>query len=226
MIDGRARQICALLIAKRFVHKSHLREMLLDEELRREIEESLKTIGLELVTHIFTDYVAVRVSKDMETTVFNNGKDGFNATNEILSRGALALLTILWSKIVLPKRQLQLERRSPEDDNQNSLLFTRKPIPKSEHMVEIDEKALRADFGEKLGGKLVFGRYLNELLRARFIVRRGDKLYEGPLLDTLIDYSTLAPRVINGALGEMLGISSEEEISDSFDTHEDTDVQI
>lgn len=203
----KAKQISAVLIAKRFIPKKYLREMFLDEELRAEVESNLNAVGLELATHIYTDYVAVKVLKEMEEAVFSDDKSGYVASNNGLSNGALALLTIIWAKIILPKRQIQIERKTSDNKGQDSLWFQREPIPTGTEIISLDEKALFADFGEKLGGKSAFGRFLSELARADFIVKRDGKIYEGPLLDTIIDYSVLAQRIINGALGEMLGIA-------------------
>lgn len=210
----KAKQISAVLIAKRFIPRKHLREMFLDEELRAEVENNLKAVGLELATHIYTDHVAVKVLREMEEAVFSDDKSGYAASNNGLSNGALALLTIVWAKIILPKRQMQIERRTSDNNGQDSLWFQREPIPTGTDIISLDEKALLADFGEKLGGKSAFGRYLSELVRTDFISRRDGKIYEGPLLDTVIDYSVLAPRIINGALGEMLGITEKGDDTD------------
>jgi hypothetical protein len=45
---------------------------------------------------------------------------------------------------------------------------------------------------------------LSELKRRGFVQERRGKITEGPLLDVLIDYSTLAPRIIEGALSRVL----------------------
>ncbi len=200
----RARQIASGLIAKRYIHRKQLRDMFLDEELMAEVERNLATVGLELATHIYAEYVSVKV-----VNVFSDDKGGYRASNTGLSRGALALLTIIWAKIILPKRQMQIERRTPEDNGQDSLWQQRRPIPVEENMVTLDDKALLADFAAKFGGKTLFYRYLAELARAEFIVRREGKIYEGPLLDVVVDYGVVAQRIINGALGEMLGFNDE-----------------
>lgn len=222
-IKEKAQEISSMLIAKRFMPKKHLREMFINEELRSEVETNLKAVGLELATHIYSGYVAVKVSKNMEASVFSDDKGGYTATNNVLSRGTLALLTIIWAKIILPKRQMQIERGASEDNGQNSLWFQKKPIPMNEDIVFLDEKALLADFGDRLGGKIAFYRYLSELARADFIVRKDKKIYEGPLLDIVVDYSILAPRIINGALGEMLGMNQDAPPVDITDTTEEND---
>ena len=200
----RAREIVAKLIAYRYLHRSKLRDMFLDEELLREVEFRLSEAGLELATNVYSEFVTVRVAKDMENALFADEKGTYRATNTGLSRGALALLCIIWAKIILPKRQMQIERRGPEDTGQEDLWQKRKPIPKEDTLVVLEEKTLLADFGEKLGGKTLFYRYLSELTRADFIIRRGGRIYEGPLLDVAVDYGVLAPRIIEGALSEIL----------------------
>lgn len=212
-IKEKAKQISTVLIAKRFIQRKHLREMFLDEEIRTEVENNLKAVGLELATHIYTDQVSVKVLREMEEAVFSDDKSGYAVSNNGLSNGAIALLTIIWAKIILPKRQMQIERKTSDNNGQDSLWFQREAMPTGTNIVSLDEKALLADYGEKLGGKSAFGRYLSELVRTDFIAKRDGKIYEGPLLDTIIDYSILAPRIINGALGEMLGIAEKSDDS-------------
>ncbi len=210
-LHERAREIVAKLIAQRYIHRSKLRDMFLDEDLFREVEQRLSSAGLELATNVYSEFVTVRVAKDMENTIFSDEKGGYRASNTGLSRGALALLTIIWAKIVMPKRQMQIERRDTEEAAQEGLWQRRKPIPKADDLVALEEKALLADFAEKLGGKTLFYRYLAELARADFIIRRGGRIYEGPLLDVAVDYGVLAPRIIEGALSEILSKDEQEE---------------
>ena len=75
-----------------------------------------------------------------------------------------------------------------------------KDIPYDDNLVTLEERALFADFGEKFGGKTSFGRCLNELIRADFVRRKDRSILEGPLLDTVIKYEVLAPRIMQGAL--------------------------
>ncbi len=208
-LSEKATQIAVLLIANKYLRKRYLREMFLDPDLMAEVEQKLKSVGLELSTNVYSDYVSTKVAKEEEAVVFSDDQGGYKATNCGLHRGALALLTIIWAKIVLPKRQMQIERKPASENGQGSLLPGQKPIPKDGDMVVLDEKALLADFGEKLGGKTMFYRYLSELVRADFVIKKEGKIFEGPLLDTIVDYGILAPRIIDGALGDILGIVQE-----------------
>ncbi|MGC2424199.1 MAG: hypothetical protein WA666_07610 [Nitrospirota bacterium] len=206
--DEKALRITSQLIARKFLPKKELREMLMDEDLLSQVEDRLGAVGLELATHVYADFVSVKVKKDREQDVFGTDKD-YQASNG-LSRGALALLAVIWAKIILPKRQMQIERQTPGDSGQDMLWKERKPIPMGDGLVRLEEKALLADFGDKLGGKTRFGRCLNELSRADFVVKKDGLVLEGPLLDSAIDYSVLAPRIIEGALGELLGMGMSE----------------
>ena len=50
----------------------------------------------------------------------------------------------------------------------------------------------------------VQGKLLSRLAQLGFIERRGGLIFEGPLLDVLLDYRLLADRIIHGTLGEVL----------------------
>ena len=202
---NKAGVICAKLISKKVLPKTDLKDLFRDENLRAQVEELLKSVGLELATHIYTDQVAVKVCNGMESAVFEDGNGGYLTTNIHLSRGAVALLVILWAKLILPKRQMQIERKSPDPTDQISLLKERKSIPQRE-LIKLKEETLLADFGEKLGGKTKFATYLGELSRNSFIQRREGIITEGALLDTLIDYGLLASRIIDGCLAEVIGL--------------------
>jgi hypothetical protein len=109
----------------------------------------------------------------------------------------MALLTILWSLLILPKRQRQQEVPPGEASD--------RPATVSPELdIVLERKTLEADFGHLFGSQIRFHGYLNELKRRGFIRERRGKLTEGPLLDVLIDYSTLAPRIIEGALSRVL----------------------
>ena len=55
-----------------------------------------------------------------------------------------------------------------------------------------------------LGKKTRLDTNLKRLENHGFIVRKGEDIAEGPLLDLLLDYDALAPRILQGALGEVL----------------------
>lgn len=68
----------------------------------------------------------------------------------------------------------------------------------------VSYKALLSDFGPQLGKKTRMDGNLKRLENHGFIVRKGDDIAEGPLLDLLLDYDSLATRVLEGTLSEVL----------------------
>lgn len=68
----------------------------------------------------------------------------------------------------------------------------------------IAESALFEGYGKVLGGKGRVIIQLGTLARLGFIERRNKAIFEGPLLDLAFDYAELAPRILQGALAEVL----------------------
>ena len=141
---------------------------------------------------------------DMLDAVF--GGREYQMSTMGLTRDEVALLIVIWALIVLPKRERQLGRRALSDDGQNDMFGQEKPIAYGEEVSgAISEAALMADFGSQLGGKTRIRNFaLGKLARLGFIERRNGFIYEGPLLDVLLDYRTLADRIVNGTLGDVL----------------------
>jgi hypothetical protein len=120
----------------------------------------------------------------------------------------MALLTILWSLLILPKRQRQQEGQGDLGDQDQQ------PTVRAADLdIAVERKTLEADFGHLFGSQIRFHGYLSELKRRGFIQERRGKITEGPLLDVLIDYSTLAPRIIEGALSRVLAARFDQPLS-------------
>ena len=80
-----------------------------------------------------------------------------------------------------------------------------KPLPQASVASPVlSYKALLEDYGPQLGKKLRLDANLKLLERHGFILRRQDEIAEGPLLDVLLDYDVLAPRILDGALADVL----------------------
>jgi hypothetical protein len=108
--------------------------------------------------------------------------------------------------IILPKRERQAARAAGADgDNQDEMFRTERPMPSAPSVSPlVSYKSLLADFGSQLGKKTRMDGNLKRLEVHGFIVRKGDDIAEGPLLDLLLDYDLLAPRILDGALGDVL----------------------
>lgn len=64
---------------------------------------------------------------------------------------------------------------------------------------------LLEDYGKLLGGKARLQQFaLPQLSRLGFIERRNKIIFEGPLLDLAFDYAEFAPRILEGALSDLL----------------------
>ena len=79
-----------------------------------------------------------------------------------------------------------------------------KPLAATDASRGVAESILREDYGKQLGGWTRINMNLGVLSRTGFIERRKNVIHEGALLDLAFDYGDLAPRIIEGALGELL----------------------
>ncbi|GAB2882637.1 hypothetical protein GCM10027046_08620 [Uliginosibacterium flavum] len=198
--------LTARLLAHRWLPRTDLqvRRVLVDEAFRLELETRLAAVGLQLLDNPFAEHVAVGLQDEVTDAVFG-GRD-YSASTMGLTRDEIALLIVIWTLIILPKRERQLGRRSVEDDGQNDMFGQEKPIEHGESVSgAVSEASLLADFGTQLGGRTKIRNFaLGKLARLGFIERRNGYLFEGPLLDVLLDYRVLADRIINGTLADVL----------------------
>lgn len=199
--------LAAELLARRWLPRQHprVRRALIDADLWQAVQTRLGEIGLRLVDNIHADHVAVALLREAETTVF--GETGLAANNNLeLPRDAVSLLVVLWSLIVLPKRERQAARAASVQALEQSEMFqAERPMPSAAAVSPpVSYKTLLADFGAQLGKKTRLDTNLKRLETHGFITRRGDDIAEGPLLDLLLDYDLLAQRILDGALGDVL----------------------
>ncbi|WP_374352329.1 hypothetical protein [Chitinimonas sp.] len=198
--------LCARLMAHRFIPRNDplARRALVDEEFRHSLDQRLAEVGLVLLENPYAEFLAVGLSSELQPFVFGEG-DAWLNNNMNLPRDAVALLVVLWALIILPKRERQIARAEKDQEGQSDMFGAEKPLMQGEEVsVGVPEDALYADFRDKLGGKTRMNTNLGQLARLGFIERRNKIIVEGPLLDLMLDYATLAPRIIEGALGEVL----------------------
>ena len=201
-----AAALAAQLLARRWLPRSHplVKRALIDAELWSAVMARLGGVGLRLVDNVYTDHVCVALLRPAESAVF--GESGLAANNNLdLPRDGVSLLVVLWSLIILPKRQRQLNRADAAGDNQGEMFAADKPLPSAASVSPLlSYRSLLADFGDQLGKKVRLDGNLKLLERHGFITRRGEDIAEGPLLDLLLDYDQLAPRILDGALADVL----------------------
>ncbi len=206
-----AAQLAAQLLARRWLQRTHplVKRALIDTEMWTAVGERLAGVGLRLVDNVYADHISVAMLRPAEVAVF--GETGLAANNNLdLPRDGVALLVVLWSLIILPKRQRQVARIDAVDPGQGEMFATQKPLPQAESVAPlVSYKSLLADFGKQLGGQLRINTHLKQLKDFGFIVRKGEDIAEGPLLDLLLDYDLLAPRILDGALADVLARTSD-----------------
>ncbi|MBB5192490.1 hypothetical protein HNQ50_003231 [Silvimonas terrae] len=201
--------LVARLLAHRFLPRKDplARRALVDEVFRESLERRLEECGLQLLENPYAEHIAVGLKPEMEEWVFGEGENWLS-NNMGLPRDAIALLVVVWALIILPKRERQIARASTAGDTQTDMFGTEKPIARGEEVAPgVPEDAVYADFGKKLGGKSRFSMNLGQLAKLGFVIRRNKMIHEGPLLDLMIDYARLAPRIIEGALAEVLKLT-------------------
>jgi len=199
--------LAAELLARRWLPRQHpkVKRALIDAELWAATQERLAQVGLRLIDNLYADHVSVALLRPAESTVF--GETGLNSHNNIdLPRDAVSLLVILWALIILPKRERQAARAANQHgDEQNDMFGKDRPVPTAASVSPlVSYRALLADFGVQLGKKTRLDTNLRRLENHGFILRKGEDIVEGPLLDLLLDYDALASRILQGALGDVL----------------------
>jgi hypothetical protein len=201
MNDAACAQLIARLLAERTIPRADplVQRALVDAAFHEELTRRLADSGLRLLDNPYADHVAVALAAAVENAVFAHG-DAYLSNNAGLARDGVALLVLLWALIVLEKRERQIGRGG---DEQGDMFGAAKPTPRAASR-GISESQLLADYGTQLGGKMRVNVNLGVLSRLGFIERRNKVIYEGPLLDLAFDYAELAPRIINGALADLL----------------------
>lgn len=207
-MEHELKSLTARLLAQRWLPRNDklVRRALVDETFRLELDRRLADVGLRLLDNPYAAHVGVALQPELAEPVFGAGRE-YAASNMGLTRDEIALLVIIWSLIVLPKRERQVTRRELIDDGQTDLFGgADKPVAHGESVSgALTEASLIADFGPRLGGRTKVRNFmLGKLARLGFIERRNGLISEGPLLDLALDYRVMADRVIHGTLGEVL----------------------
>lgn len=206
-MEQQIRTLTARLLASRSLPRTDalVRRALVDEAFRVDLDARLAAVGLQLIDNPYAAHVAVALADDMHEPVFGATRE-YAASNLGLTRDQLALLVVIWALIILPKRERQVNRQKLADDGQNDMFGKDAPLAYGEEVSgALSEASLLADFAPVIGHKTyVQGKLLSRLAQLGFIERKGGMILEGPLLDVLLDYRTLADRIIYGTLGEVL----------------------
>lgn len=229
-MEHELKTLTARLLANRWLPRNDrlVRRALVDETFRVELDNRLAAVGLQLQDNPYAGHVAAALVPDMMEPVFGARRE-YAASNLGLTRDEIALLVVIWSLIVLPKRERQVTRRELADEGQGDMFGADKPVAHGDTVsAGLSEASLIADFGAQLGGKTKLKNFmLGKLARLGFIERRNGVINEGPLLDVALDYRVLADRIIHGTLAEVLARAGhpvpESNAFEQADTLPDTD---
>lgn len=167
-----------------FFHKGFVRRKdakgLMDPAKRAEAERRLNAVDLSLAFSPYSHYYGLALAD-------GPGGKAERITNLAeLDRNALALLTIMWARLVLPQRLAEEGREGGV----------------AEPSVSFD--ALNAEYGKKLGGRR-FEMYVSQLKRLGFLeYTRKDDIKAGPFLDLLGDSNLLASFLRQSTLAKVL----------------------
>ncbi|HJV26367.1 MAG TPA: hypothetical protein VJ673_11810 [Aromatoleum sp.] len=206
-MEHELKTLTARLLANRWLPRNDrlVRRALVDEAFRVELDHRLAAVGLQLQDNPYAGHVAAALTPDMMEPVFGARRE-YAASNAGLTRDEVALLVVIWSLIVLPKRERQVTRRELADEGQGDMFGAEKPVAHGDTVsAGLSEASLIADFGAALGGRTKVKNFmLGKLARLGFIERRNGILNEGPLLDVALDYRVLADRIIHGTLSDVL----------------------
>ena len=201
-----AQVLIARLIAERWMPRTEslARRVLVDEDFREEVTRRLAACGLRLLDNPYATHIALGLESAAEEPVLaRNGQ--WLSNNLALPRDCVALLVVLWALLILPKRERQVSRRDNTETQQNDMFGLEKPIPTGGDVEgSLPQRTLVADFSKQLGGTMRINVNLGLLSRHGFIERHQGVIREGPLLDLALDHGVLAPRILDGALAELL----------------------
>jgi DNA-binding transcriptional ArsR family regulator len=193
----RASLICARLIREGAVPRNEIPDLDLPD-VRREVEERLSEVGLELATSAYSDHVGVRLSPAVTS------EPAFDAaSNAGLGSDACALLVVLWARLALQKRTAADSRLVPGRDQ--GKLFPRESAEEARGFTpQVRVETLMREFGNIIGSRTHLKRILTQLRRVGFVAGRGEIIEAGPLLELGIDGERMIAYIRRGVLAQLL----------------------
>jgi hypothetical protein len=185
-----------------FFHKGYVARKdakgLMNPAHREEAERRLNGVGLTLAWSPYSRYYGLALADGP-----GGQKERITNMSE-LDRNALALLVILWARLVLPQRLAEEGREGGVAEPTVSF------------------QALDAEFGKKLGGRR-FEMYVGQLKRLGFLeYTRKDEIKAGPFLDLLGDSNQLASYLRQSTLAKVMREQPSSVESDDTEQDDDT----
>lgn len=131
-LERDATMICAALLREGYLPKHRAPYLEVDEHLQKDVQQRLSQTGLELVWNTYSPYYAVRFTRDVQDTIQQSNNIGLR-NNEV------AMLVILWSKLILPKRLVveDLIKNQSEVSGDKTNIAANTPSPAASPVVNI-----------------------------------------------------------------------------------------
>ncbi|BBM82036.1 hypothetical protein [Candidatus Uabimicrobium amorphum] len=222
--------ICARLLRQGYVHKSEFPQLELNDLLLTSVRDRLQDVGMELVMNSYSDFYAVKLTRDSQDTIEESN-------NLSLKSNEVAMLVILWSKLILPKRtqaqkaldealakkKAALENQSEEPEEPQEIPTVqqdffqeqkkpRKKKKKDPNRIYVELSELYAEFGKQFGSKTSFKSTVSRLSNLKFIHMHNEIITEGVFLDLLIDGQQMGNEIKKSALAyKLAGVSDDAE---------------
>jgi hypothetical protein len=163
-------RICARLLRAGSVPRAELPGLDLPD-VRAEVERRLRSVGLVLATSPASEHVAVRLAPEV------TGDAAFDAASNLgLRSDACALLVVLWTRLVLP-------RRNGEPAMPSATAMTTESI----RVPRVRLESLIDELRPVLGGRSRIQSLVTQLRRLGFLAGQGEIIEAGPLLELGID---------------------------------------
>lgn len=234
--------ICARLLRQGYVHKSEFPQLELNDLLLTSVRDRLQDVGMELVMNSYSDFYAVKLTRDSQDTIEESN-------NLSLKSNEVAMLVILWSKLILPKRTqaqkaldealakkkaaIENQEQEQEQDQQEEIptiqqdFFQeqkkpRKKKKKDPNRIYVELSELYAEFGKQFGSKTSFKSTVSRLSNLKFIHMHNEIITEGVFLDLLIDGQQMGNEIKKSALAyKLAGVSDDVEWEEEEEFAED-----
>jgi len=174
-------RIIAIILRDGYIYRHDCPEMM-NEEVQTEVRRRLKEVDLELVLSLHSDAWGACFNRNAILAL-----DPDWLTNQGFKRNTLALIVVLWTKLILPKRLV-----SDSNDRETG----QQPLPGMElaleevrqgNVLSMSLEQLHADFGNRFGSRTTLRILLGQLKKFGIVeYERIEEIRAGPMLDVII----------------------------------------
>jgi hypothetical protein len=181
MSEEEVTRIVGALLRDGYVRRADAPEMT-RQDVQEEVRRRLREVGLDLLLSPYSDAWGACLNEQAAQLL---GPDWLE--NQGLQRNALALIVVLWSKLILPRRIIQDKKIGT---------VGQQPLPGMELALQQVEEGkaltvsldqLYADFGKRFGAKGRLSGLLTQLKNLGIIeFEQKNEIHAGPMLDVIL----------------------------------------